>query len=336
MTRRVVLAVGVIVASARLAHAGTVTAPKDWIPDPPGADSLASKLGALPHFGGAHAIVTAEAYRAPAGGAALYVTRVVANVKPEDREAAAAAELDELHASPLRQPATKVESWTPQANAAAKQLEATLDWRDPSLAIASASRIVVAADAQQLVAVTGECVLAADAVPALVTACRDALATLDPAIAPASRVPLALAAAAAPTSPTSPASTMSPGPAATPPGMGVPGPGVPRLGDGGPRPTLAPMTIPASRPEPDRRPVYVGAGLVVLAVMFWLNRRRRDRFEREDADAEGRKPAPADDDAADLHAAAAEPAKPEPEPEPTAQPSTKAKPRSPKPKENKR
>ncbi|MBS1123095.1 MAG: hypothetical protein H6Q90_5323 [Deltaproteobacteria bacterium] len=294
-------AMTMVVASARLARAEPVAAPRGWIPDPPGADSLANKLGALPHFGGAHAIVTAEAYRAPPGSAALYVTRVIANVKPEDRDAGARAELDELHEAPLRQTTTKIGAWAVQTTVDGKQLEATLDWRDPSLEIANASRIVIAADTQMLVAVTGECVFAADAAPALVTACQAALATLDPGVAPASRVALA---------PGKPASAPTSLPiASTAPTMGVAQSDPPRLSDDGARPTLAPMSIPASRPEPDRRPVYVGAGLVVLAAMFWWNRRRRDRYDREDADADAdaAKSAKPDEDADDLHAAAADP-----------------------------
>lgn len=62
------------------------------------------------------------------------------------------------------------------------------------------------------------------------------------------------------------------------------------------------MVIPQDRPPADRRPVFVGAGLIVLALAFWWNRRRRDRFEREDQGAPVRPRRDADAD--DLHAAA--------------------------------
>jgi hypothetical protein len=74
------------------------------------------------------------------------------------------------------------------------------------------------------------------------------------------------------------------------------------LSDGG-KQTFDPIVIPATRGEPDRRPIYVGAGLVVLAAVFWWNRKRRERLERDYED----RVAPAkrrDADADDLHAAA--------------------------------
>jgi hypothetical protein len=80
---------------------------------------------------------------------------------------------------------------------------------------------------------------------------------------------------------------------------------------------LPPMTVPLDPPPRDRRPFYVGLGLVVMATAFWWNRRQRDRFEREDDRArEGRAPRPrsrphraavrqdTDEDADDLRAAA--------------------------------
>jgi hypothetical protein len=74
------------------------------------------------------------------------------------------------------------------------------------------------------------------------------------------------------------------------------------------RRALPPMVIPQDRPADDRRPAYIGAGLIVLAVVFWWNRRRRDRFEQEDGGGtervRRRAPSDADADADDLHAAA--------------------------------
>lgn len=64
-------------------------------------------------------------------------------------------------------------------------------------------------------------------------------------------------------------------------GPSRPGP-QPRL-DAGPRGT-PPRTMSPARREPDRRPVYLGGGLVVMALVFWWNRHRRERFERDEHD----------------------------------------------------
>lgn len=46
---------------------------------------------------------------------------------------------------------------------------------------------------------------------------------------------------------------------------------------------LTPLTIQDSRAERDTRPVMIGGGIVVLAAIFWWNRKRRERFDRSDA-----------------------------------------------------
>lgn len=73
------------------------------------------------------------------------------------------------------------------------------------------------------------------------------------------------------------------------------------------RDRLPPLIIPQSQPEPDRRPAYVGLGLVVMAAALWWNRRQRDRFDREDDRRPRRlrvRDVERDADADDLHAAA--------------------------------
>ena len=68
--------------------------------------------------------------------------------------------------------------------------------------------------------------------------------------------------------------------------------------------SFAPMSIaPAERPR-DRRPVYVGLGIMVLALVFWWNRRQRDRFDREDRGDRGKPTRRRDEDSDDLHDAA--------------------------------
>jgi hypothetical protein len=68
---------------------------------------------------------------------------------------------------------------------------------------------------------------------------------------------------------------------------------------------FTPMTIPDSPGARDSRPVMIGGGIVVLAMIFWWNRKRRDQFDRSDAprDAVGDAPT-GDDDTDDLQAAA--------------------------------
>lgn len=152
------------------------------------------------------------------------------------------------------------------------------------------SRLVIAMDAAHTTAALGECVIRDDAPMILVEACKKALLSLDPNVA--ARVAIALPAStvpvleAPPEHPARPSATMSDG-------SRVPMP-----------PILVPPDPPAAK---DRRPFYVGAGLVVLALIFWWGKRQRDRFEKEDgrpvrkARARGTTD---DDDADELHRAA--------------------------------
>jgi hypothetical protein len=114
----------------------------------------------------------------------------------------------------------------------------------------------------------------------------------------------AAAVAADPAGSTAPAAP--PAPTAMSPAPDTPWPERPRRED--PRKiALPPLVIPQDPAAADRRPIYVGAGLVVLAAVFRWNRRRRERFEREDGapvrTRRERRPA-RDEDADDLHAAA--------------------------------
>jgi len=63
------------------------------------------------------------------------------------------------------------------------------------------------------------------------------------------------------------------------------------------------LTIAQEARGSDRHTAYLGAAVVVLGVMVWWNRRRRDRFEREDRGAVAAH-RDRDDDADELHAAA--------------------------------
>lgn len=43
---------------------------------------------------------------------------------------------------------------------------------------------------------------------------------------------------------------------------------------------LPPVVIPVTPARPDRRPVWVGAGIVVIAAILWWNRKRRAELEK--------------------------------------------------------
>jgi hypothetical protein len=283
-----------------------VVAPAGWRSDPEQATALAQRFAATSHFGGLPAVTAAEAYVAGEPGAALFVTRATATLpeRPAPDEQAARvtrAALDELRASSRRASLTggaaDERAWQERVEADPRQVTATLAWTDTTSHTVEAARVVVASDGKRIVAVTGEC-LAGDAADRGLAACRAALATLDPGVAPASRVVLALT----PASDTAPVAGAA---AATAAATQAPPRESARLDDGS-KVMLPPTTIPLDPPPTDRRPVYLGAGIIVLAAMFWWNRRRRDKFEREDRGHRGRPPASrnADADADDLHAAA--------------------------------
>jgi hypothetical protein len=268
---------------------------------------------------------TVETYFPPAGAApgeprpaALYVTRIERKAAPDRRDAIASGEIEEIFAAQRRQGANaRTEASVRRADPAQKLLEAALTWRDASAGVVDTSRVIVAADAQRIVAVTGQCLLGAGAPADLAKTCEAALATLDPGIPAAARVPLSLAAepapieapglataAAAPASASAAAPGMSPAPAGS-----ARDPAPARLDDAS---HIALPTRPVQTQEPDRRPLYLGFGLVVIALLFWWNRRRRDRFERDDEPGAGSgagasTAAAADEDDDELHAAADEP-----------------------------
>jgi hypothetical protein len=237
--------------------------------------------------------------------------------------------LDELRATSTRAALTggsaDEHGWHEQVDPERRQVTATLAWTDTASHTVETARVVVASDGRRIVAVTGEC-LAGEAADRAVSACRAALAMLDPGVPAASRVALELAAATAGDAAAmagDAAATTDNVPRARSASMSSP-PGSARFDDGT-RVILPPTTIQLDPRPADRRPVYVGAGVVVLAVMLWWSRRRRDRFEREErhagpahsprgpagerdedtrGGANGSADGSADDDGDDLHAAA--------------------------------
>lgn len=269
-------ALAILALCAGVAHGEprpTIEPPAGWRLDATQSEALGAKLKAVSHFGLAHGagdtvIANADVYVAPAPGVVLSVILVGTTAKTE-REAAARTAVDELHAASQRAglAGSQIveEGWQEKVDPQAKQIEATLAWRDTTAKTSSTARLVIVADDAHMTSLTGECFAADDADAAQVAACKQALATLDPGIAPARRVALALA----------PTGTR-PTPAAGEPTGHEPA----RMSDGS-RAPLPPMTIPQEPRTTDRRPVYVGIGLVAVAVVFWWNRRRRARREEQ-------------------------------------------------------
>jgi hypothetical protein len=272
MKKAIVVAIALV---AGVAHADrpTVKAPPGWSIDEPQSKQLTSHLNGLGHFGfpagSKVAVANVDMYVAPKPGVTLTVT-LVAGAVTDQREAAARAAVDELHEAAQRAAIVGTgiveQGWQEKVDTAAKQVDATLSWRDTKERTTATSRLLVVADAAQIMSLTGECYWADDADPKLVADCKAALATLDPGIDADKRVALAL-----PPTGTRP----------TPPEPAV-GSGVepPRMTDGT-RAPLPPMSVPQEQRATDRRPVYVGIGLVVFAAVFWWNRRRRARREDE-------------------------------------------------------
>jgi hypothetical protein len=249
------------------AHAGPsafVTPPAGWI-------------------SGVHDVKTAEVYIPPSStktNIELVVSHVATPSAGDGRAALVRAAIDDLHGMSRRAALTgsnvAEDHWEEASDPAARLAQATLAFRDPGAQLVETARIVIAGDATHVVAVTGECIARDDTPAELITTCKAALATLDPGVAPADRAPIAIA----------PAGT--PAPDLPPPGAGSaigppPTTGGAATMSAGPHNPLPPITIPQDAPPGnDRRPVFVGAGIVLLAGVFWWNMRRRARHARED------------------------------------------------------
>lgn len=299
---RAAAVVAVLAATVAPALADTeliVTAPARWRLDREKSAQMNAAGAGAKHFGAAPAVDATEAYFPGEIGAALVVTRSTTTALPAGRDAAIAAAVDELEGwadRSAKQGAPLVDTTrTRKVLDADKLLEVTVGGRDAAAQTRSMFRMIVAADADKVVTVTGLCLDRDDSNPEHVAACRTALTTLSTGIAPAARVALAFPGAAA----ESPAPTL---PTAAPT-LDVPStPQAPKLTppsiSDGSKVHFAPIQVDAPSREPDRRPVYLGAGLVLLAIIFWWNRRQRERYAPATAAARP------DHDADDLHAAA--------------------------------
>lgn len=273
-------AIAIVVLLTATAHAGElVKAPDGYKEDAAQATTLAQKANTVSHFGGARSLATSDAFVGPGG--ALFVTAVAGKVSSVDRNAAARFAVDELHHATTRAALTSsgtivVDSWNTQTAADQKVVRGDLVWRDTASATTTTARILVVADDENVIAVTGECVNGKTADPA----CVKALESLDPGLPLAKRQDIALAAPGTPLS----APTADPDPQPSGPASGPAQPGMSETPSSMGHTPLPPMSIPTEKPAKDRRPVYVGLGIVVLAAAFWWNQRRRERFEKDSDD----------------------------------------------------
>jgi hypothetical protein len=249
-------ALAIVIALAGVARADSISVPHGWSKSEAPASQVA-------HFGGASSTVDVARY-APAGsGATLVVTRVSA-LPPADVPAALRSEVDAFEGAAQRASlagsAATVQGKTEQVDPAHKLVVATLAFTGGD--VATSSRLVIARSATQLVAVSGDCISRAETGAALVADCDRALATLDPGIALGDRLAPSLGTEPAPPPPSQQSqTTMS------------------EL-DHAP---LPPMAVPAAAPAAhDRTSLFAGAGIVLIAGLFWLNARRRAQLANEE------------------------------------------------------
>ncbi|MEO8845546.1 MAG: hypothetical protein ABI591_16740 [Kofleriaceae bacterium] len=263
----------VFATTAAPAFGGTLTKPDGWTATD--SKELADGAASLTHFGVHDVVGTKIAAMQitppdPNAGVTLFATRI--EMKVANDPAAVRAEIDTFHGAAQRAQlaGSKVveQGWAEHADDTAKQVEATLGFHDTTNSVTVTSRIVIAATAETLISVSGECMTRDDADPKLVAVCRSALASLDPSGPSGSagsgpRVAIALA----------PSGTPAPS---------DPHPTGPTISDGSHLP-IAPITIhPDAQPEVDRRPMFIGAGIVLLAGVLWWNLRRRARDEEDE------------------------------------------------------
>lgn len=256
-----------------------MTQPAGWILDPPGGTRVAAGLGADGLFAGAPIGVDAQVWTAPSHHAVLVTTQVSTDQLPADPDAAASATLHEIRAGADAVDGAAIDRWMVVVDPAGKLHEATLTWRDPSIGTTTIVRALVFRTGGALARIAGECVIGPDGA-ADRAACEQALATIAPnatALEPLKVTAAAPAAAAAPTEP-----MPAVGSGATL-GSGAP----PSLREGGDVPATV-MVRPPTK-QADRRPLYLVAGIAVLAMVFLWNRRERQRREAAERAEEARR-----------------------------------------------
>ena len=222
--------------------------------------------------------VTVEAYRAPSRRLAVRHAGRRRRLPAEPRRRATRALLGSRDARRAGD-AVVVEQLGRDSATEAKQARGQLRVaRRQHRASDQIGRIVVIADRRHLVAVTGECMLA-DRRPGAARSCRPRLASLRRSTRHRRRARRARVSVVAAKAPDAAAGRTVGGDLERPHGPAQPSW----------RRARSPMRTDddlAGEARDDRRPIYLGGGLIVLAAVFWWNRRGRDQF-----DARGRRDA---------------------------------------------
>ena len=229
------------------------TPPAGWRADPEQAAQIAGNASAQQR-------PAVEVWVPVQSGVALIVSRFSST--PASADAARAA-IDDMFGAADRAriitPTAQILERSDHYDADRKEVVATQSVKSDTITV---SRLVIAMDKDHTTAALGECVIRDDAPAATVEQCKTALVTLDPAIA--ARVAFTLPDSTAVKLEAPPATKQL----------------QPTMTDGS-KFTMPPITVPQEEPAKDRRPMYVGAGLVVLAAAFWWNRRARAKFGKD-------------------------------------------------------
>jgi hypothetical protein len=251
-----------------------VKAPPVWREDTEAGTRIGAQAETELKARGVSAAATGQVFVSPDNDV-LYVTLIARKVSAE-RDATAREIVDSFLGAPKRAQLTStnvtVTTSASGIDPSKKRIEAWQRWKNADAEFETESRLLIVADAEHLISITGECLMKASTLASSRDACAAALASLDPELAVDKRVAIALAPEG--TEPTPPVATS--GSANAPATM-----------SDGSRIPLPPMVVPGveAKRTVDRRPVYVGAGIVVLAGLFWWSRRRRQRLEAAAAPA---------------------------------------------------
>jgi hypothetical protein len=243
-----------------------VQPPVGWQMDPDLSSTHGQALAAATHFDGLVVMSSAEVWQPDQKDVTLRVSRVVASNSSEAQLGAAVVaatkEFDRLSSNGI------------VASIKLDQLTSVASEIDDA-AHGLVARLMIARDGKRLEAVTVECVWQPAVENANLAACRAALATATATIGARDRLPIVEAYRSALTNRAA-ATPPSIDPVRSAPVMS------PSINSGNDKIKIPPLVIePAAAPF-NWRPIAFGAGLVVMAIAFWLNRRHRLKLEALD------------------------------------------------------